>query len=235
MKKIMTTAICLLTIISLGQAQCKRFEIGLGVGPMQMYHSGESNISVKNPNTNFSRVNSILSDDTRKKSGITSPAIYFGYGINKKIKLRASFNYYQETRTQRAPLQTFAPLTNWNENYSGNFSQYRLATGVAYTLPSCCCMRTYVALDLVNYLEKANESYTKSYSEGGKVANQFIQNKDLTYSVGLSPSFGIKKNLCHDFSVSYEAGAEVKYNAGQFNNVHIICTPLSRLSLNYKF
>ncbi len=235
MKTFMTCAMCLITFISFGQSACKRLEIGIGVGPMQMYHAGESNINFKNPHTNFSRVNSVLKNDTRKKSGTTSPAIYVGYGVNKKIKLRASFNYYQETRTQRPPLQTFAPLTNWNENYSGNFSQYRLATGVSYTLQSCCCMKTYIALDLVNYLEQANESFTKSFSESGNVSNQFIQDKDLTYSVGLSPAFGLKKNLCANFSVSYEAGAEIKYTAGQFKRVDFICTPLSRLSINYRF
>lgn len=235
MKKIISTSILIISLISLSQAQCKRMEIAIGVGPMQMYHAGESNINFKNPHTNFSRVNSVLTNDTRKKSGTTSPAIYVGYGFNKKIKLRASFNYYQESREQLPSLQSIVPLTNWNENYTGNFSQYRLTAGVAYTLQSCCCMRTYIALDLVNYLEQANESYTKSFSESGNVSNQFIQNNDLTYSVGLSPAFGLKKNLCHNFSVSYEAGAEIKYTAGQFKRVDFICTPLSRLSINYRF
>ncbi|MBL7767251.1 MAG: hypothetical protein JNJ58_14220 [Chitinophagaceae bacterium] len=224
MKTFYLTIICLVVASNVLQAQCKRSEIGIGPGIVQFYHNGDEGIKVKGKTYNNTKVNTILPDETKRKSSFSAPAIYYGYAINRRLKFRASLNYYQETREYN---QLY-----FGRNYDGKFSQLRLATGVSYRLSDCECMKTYIAADVVQYVERANESL--QYTGYGEWAKS-IDNKGTTYSIGINPAFGIRRPICHNLSVSYEMGAEIKYNAGQFQTVNIICSPMNRLSVNYRF
>jgi len=235
MKQIITLSAFMIFFTFSINAQCRRNEIGIGVGIFQMVHRADNNFTgnIKDNLTGLSRIHSMGEANTKKTSSRSFPAIYYGYKITKNNAFRMSLNTYQEKRALDIQGSTSGNITQYN----ANFNQFRLATGLSRNLSDCSCMKTYFSADLVHYVEFAREKgMEKSYNESGNYnGNQSFDRKTTRYSIGFNPSIGIRKQLCHNMSVSYEAGAELKYNTGKNSSLNMICTPLNRLSLNCKF
>jgi hypothetical protein len=229
MKKLLYLSAFLIASGSTLNAQNSRHEIGIGVGPVQFYHQNTKLNAVPKSQSKAerSRVSSAFADQTLRKQGISSPALYYQYRYNQKLQLRAGFSYYRETR-MASPEQTQIA------SYSGKFDQFRLQTGLSYFLSNCECMTTYIAADMTHYFERANEQMITVSGEGAQQRLSTARNNSNAYSVGIAPAWGFRKQLCPQFSFSYELGAELKYNAGNSGNFNMICMPMSRLSVNYR-
>lgn len=229
MKKLFYFSAFLLASSTTLNAQNSRHEIGIGVGPVQFYHQSTKLSATPKfqSHAERSRVSSAFTNQTLRKQGISTPALYYQYRYNQNFQLRAGFSYYWETRVPR-PEQTQIA------SYSGKFDQYRLQTGLSYFLSHCECMTTYIAADMTHYFERANEQMITVSGEGAQQRLSTARNNSSAYSVGIAPAWGFRKQLCPQFSFNYELGAELKYNAGNSGNFNMICMPMSRLSVNYR-